>query len=279
MADGADVCIAMGPTMVEQQVRYLFTASIESAEILGTDEDFRKELTDKRARLAPTQIGTDGRILEWLSEYQESDPHHRHASHLWGLYPSNEISPHATPDLAAAASRSLDARGDLPNLANGEGGCGWSLAFKAALRARLGEGNNAWRLVRKSLEPADGAHQVPNGGGAVYANLFDACPPFQIDGNFGTTAAIGEMLLQSDKDVIYLLPALPDAWKQGKVAGLRARGGFEVSMTWNDGKLTSAIIRSDQGQRCRVSHNGKALDLKLGSGETAMLDENLTVTP
>jgi alpha-L-fucosidase 2 len=279
MADGADVCIALGPTMVQQQVRYLFTACIESAEILGLDDDLRKELTDKRARLAPTQIGSDGRILEWLAEYQESDPHHRHVSHLWGLYPSNEISPYTTPELAEAAAKTLAARGDLPNLTSGEGGCGWSLAFKAALRARLGAGNDAWRLVRKSLEPAYGTHQDPNGGGAVCANLFDVCPPFQIDGNFGTTAAIGEMLVQSDKDVIYLLPALPDAWKQGKVTGLRARGGFEVSMTWNDGKLTSAIIRSDQGEPCRVRYNGTSFDLKLGRGKSATLDGNLTVKP
>jgi alpha-L-fucosidase 2 len=133
--------------------------------------------------------------------------------------------------------------------------------------------------VRKALEPAYGTHQVPNGGGAVYANLFDACPPFQIDGNFGTAAAIGEMLVQSDKDVIYLLPALPDAWKYGKVTGLRARGGFEVSMAWNDGKLTSAIIRSDRGEPCRVRYKGTVSDLKLGTGESSMLDGNLTVKP
>jgi alpha-L-fucosidase 2 len=278
-ADGADVCIALGPTMVQQQVRYLFTACIESAEILGTDEDFRKELMAKRARLAPTQIGSDGRILEWLAEYKESDPHHRHVSHLWGLYPGNEISPYTTPDLAEAARNTLDMRGDLPTLSSGAGGIGWSLAFKAALRARLGEGNDAWRLVRKALEPAYGEHQRTNGDGGVYANLFDVCPPFQIDGNFGITAAIGEMFVQSDKDAIYLLPALPDAWKQGKVTGLRARGGFEVSMTWNDGKLTVAIIHSDQGEPCRVRYNGTALDLKLGRGESATLDGNLTVKP
>jgi alpha-L-fucosidase 2 len=276
-ADGADVCIALGSTMVEQQVRYLFTACIESSEILDVDQDFRKELTAKRARLAPTQIGSDGRILEWLAEYKESEPHHRHVSHLWGLYPGNEISPHATPELAEAARNSLDVRGDLPTLSTGAGGIGWSLAFKAALRARLGKGNDAWRLVRKALEPAYGAQHDPNGNGGVYANLFDVSPPFQIDGNFGITAAIGEMLVQSDKDVIYLLPALPNAWKQGKVTGLRARGGFEVAMTWNDGKLTSATIRSDAGEPCRVVYSGNAIDLKMKKGDCYLLDATLTI--
>jgi alpha-L-fucosidase 2 len=195
------------------------------------------------------------------------------------LYPGNEISPYTTPELAEAARKSLDVRGDLPTLPSGAGGIGWSLACKTTLRARLGEGNDAWRLVRKALEPAYGVHQRTNGDGGVYANLFDVSPPFQIDGNFGTTAAIGEMLVQSDKDVIYLLPALPDAWKQGKVTGLRARGGFVVSMIWNDGKLTSATIRSDQGESCRVRYNGTASDLKLGQGESATLDGNLTVKP
>jgi alpha-L-fucosidase 2 len=277
LADGADVCIALGPTMVQQQVRYLFTACIESAEIFGIDADFRKELMSKRARLAPTQIGSDGRIQEWLAEYTESDPHHRHVSHLWGLYPGNEMSPYMTPELAAAAHKTLDVRGDLPTVLADAGGIGWSLAYKAALRARLGEGNDAWRLVRKALEPAYGARHDSDGSGGVYANLFDVCPPFQIDGNFGITAAIGEMLVQSDNDVIYLLPALPDEWKQGRVTGLRARGGFEVSLGWNDGKLTAATIRSDQGEPCRVRYSGKASDLKLGKGESATLDENLTV--
>jgi alpha-L-fucosidase 2 len=278
-ADGADVCLALGATMVQQQVRYLFKACIESSEVLGADADFRNELLAKLARLAPTQIGSDGRILEWLAEYKESDPHHRHVSHLWGLYPGDEISPSTTPQLAEAARKSLDARGDLPTLETGAGGIGWSLACKAAMRARLGEGNNAWRLVRMALEPAFGPHHDANGSGGVYANLFDVCPPFQIDGNFGITAAMGEMLVQSDQHVIDLLPALPDAWKQGKVTGLRARGGFEISMTWNDGKLTSASIRSDQGEPCRVRYNGTALELKLTQGQTATLDGYLAVKP
>jgi alpha-L-fucosidase 2 len=278
-ADGTDVSFALGATMVQQQVRYLFKACIESSEILGADADFRNELLAKRARLAPTQIGSDGRILEWLAEYKESDPHHRHVSHLWGLHPGDEISPSTTPQLAEAARKSLDARGDRPTLEAGAGGNGWSLACKAAMRARLGDGNHAWRLVRMALEPAFGPHQDANGSGGVYANLFDVCPPFQIDGNFGITAAIGEMLVQSDRHVIDLLPALPDAWKQGQVTGLRARGGFEISMTWNEGKLTSASIRSDHGEPCRVRYNGTALELKLTQGQTATLDGYLAVKP
>jgi alpha-L-fucosidase 2 len=278
-ADGGDACIALGATMVQQQVRYLFTACVESSKILNVDADFRDELLAKRARLAPTRIGSDGRILEWLAEYKESDPHHRHVSHLWGLYPGDEISPDKAPALAEAARKSLDARGDLPTLETGACGVGWSLACKATMRARLREGNNAWRLVRKALEPAYGARHDADGSGGVYANLFDACPPFQIDGNFGITAAISEMLVQSDGDkhVIDLLPALPDAWKQGQVTGLRARGGFEVSMTWNDGKLTEASIRSDQGEPCRVSYNGASLELRLAQGQAATLDGNLSV--
>jgi alpha-L-fucosidase 2 len=224
-------------------------------------------LAAKRARLAPTQIGSNGRIMEWLEEYKEPEPHHRHISHLWGLYPGDEISPGATPDLARAARKTLSARG--------HDGVGWSLAYKALLWARLGDGDRAWLLIRKALAPASGIDIRYDSGGGVYPNLFDACPPFQIDGNFGVTAAIAEMLLQSQEGILNLLPALPDAWQKGTVSGLCARGGYEVSMVWRAGHLASATIGSSTGEPCRVRHGGKVVELKIKRGKSVTLNGDL----
>jgi alpha-L-fucosidase 2 len=267
MADGRQATISLGTTVHAQMLRYLFGACVESSKILGVDEDFRNELAAKRARLSPTPVGSDGRVMEWPEEYGEPEPHHRHISHLWGLYPGDEITPAGTPRLAEAARKTLEARGD--------DGLGWSYAYRAVLWARLGDGNHAWLIVKRALSPVS-THEVRyDNGGGVYPNLFDACPPFQIDGNFGVPSAMAEMLLQSQDGVVRLLPALPEAWKNGKVSGLRARAGFQVDMTWKGGKLTSATIHSDLGEPCTVNYGGKTIVFNIKKGRSITVNGRL----
>ncbi len=258
LPDGRTAHVCLGPTVDMQIARYLFAAVSEAAKILNVDADFAKALDVRRARLAPTRIASDGRIMEWLEEYAETEPTHRHVSHLWGLYPGSEITPSRTPGLARAARKSLEVRGDIST--------GWSTAYKINLWARLGDGNHAHKLLKNLLTPAGLTRQdgVRFSGGS-YDNLFDAHPPFQIDGNFGGAAGIAEMLLQSHAGTIELLPALPDAWPEGSVTGLQARGGYTFDIAWKAGKLTRATVRAKSAGQLKARYNGKQLTLNVAA--------------
>jgi alpha-L-fucosidase 2 len=272
LPDGSKANVCMGPTYDMQLLRYLFAATMEAARTLGVDAEFRRELSEKRARLAPTRVASDGRVMEWLEEYAEPEPTHRHVSHLWGLYPGDEITPAGTPRLAEAARKTLEARGDVST--------GWSLAHKLNLWARLGDGARAHKLLGLLLTPVGFGGEVAgvrfNGG--TYENLFDAHPPFQIDGNFGATAGIAEMLLQSHDGRVRLLPALPPAWREGAVNGLRARGGFELDISWSEGKLTTAALRSKLGGTCRLAYGPTVFELKTRAGGSYQLDGRLATS-
>ncbi|MEO6523613.1 MAG: glycoside hydrolase family 95 protein [Mucilaginibacter sp.] len=239
--------VSVATTMDISIIWDLFTNVIEASNILETDKAFRDLIIAKREKLFPLHIGKKGNLQEWYKDWEDVDPHHRHVSHLFGLHPGREISPLTTPDFAAAAKKTLELRGD--------DGTGWSLAWKINFWARLMDGNHAYSLIRDLLRAAGGktlGENYSGNGSGTYPNLFDAHPPFQIDGNFGGTAGMTELLLQSHMGEVDLLPALPDAWPSGAIKGLKARGNFEIGMVWNNHKLTTSTIKAEIGGVCKI---------------------------
>jgi alpha-L-fucosidase 2 len=267
---GAAVCA--GPTMDQQILRDLFANTIKAAEILGVDKEFTKQLATTRARLAPNQIGSAGQLQEWLEDWdmKAGEMRHRHVSHLYGLYPGRDLHRRDTPEFAQAVAKSLDIRGDKAT--------GWATAWRIGLWTHLGDGNRAYQIVKHLITPE-----------LTYPNMFDAHPPFQIDGNFGGAASMADILMQSRlgtvtdalnmamKPEIELLPALPSAWPGGSVKGLRARGGFEVDVTWQDGKLVSSRVKAvSKGKKSvTIRYGDRTAELEIKSGGEVWLDAEL----
>ncbi len=251
--------IAKATTMDMSLIRDLFVNSIRASEILETDASFRKELRTALTQLYPPHMGSKGQLQEWHKDFEDVDPVHRHVSHLFGLHPGKEVLPRINPDYAKACKRTLELRGD--------GGTGWAMAWKINFWARLEDGDHAYKMLKNGLRHVD-ATEVSMKGGGTYSNLFDAHPPFQIDGNFGGTAGITEMLLQSHSDDIFVLPALPHNWSSGSVKGLRARGGFILDFEWKNGSLKTLTVHSILGGNCRIRTHGK-LQSKDGLAEEA----------
>ncbi|UUF15316.1 MULTISPECIES: glycosyl hydrolase family 95 catalytic domain-containing protein [Flavobacterium] len=263
LADGFVGATLYGGTADLAMIRECFDKTIKASKVLNVDADFRKKLETALSKLYPYQIGKKGNLQEWYFDWEDNDPKHRHQSQLFGLFPGDHITPLKTPDLAEASRKTLEIKGDETT--------GWSKGWRINLWARLWDGNRAYKMFRELLryvDPDGRKTEKPRRGGGTYPNLFDAHPPFQIDGNFGGAAAVAEMLVQSNENEIRLLPALPDAWEQGSVKGICARGGFELEMIWNNKKLEKVIASSKKGGKTTLIFGDKKQDIILKKGES-----------
>ena len=257
--DGKVAALSAGATMDRALVWDLFTNTLDAAERLHVDAEFQQRVRDARGKLIPYQIGSRGQLQEWATDFAEQDPKHRHFSHLFGVYPGHEITREVAPELFAASRRSMELRGDLAT--------GWSMAWKINFWARMQDGDHAYLLLGNLLKPAGSTQTIYTGGGGVYPNLFDAHPPFQIDGNFGATAGIAEMLLQSQNGELHLLPALPAAWPAGRVRGLRARGGVTVDIQWKNGAVEQYSLATRTNTTVRVRSGAAVTEQHIRAGD------------
>ncbi|MBP1664191.1 MAG: alpha-L-fucosidase [Bacteroidetes bacterium] len=274
--DGKFYRVSAGASIDQQIVHDLFTNTIEAAQILKKDTELISTLTNCLSKLSPPlKVGQDGSIQEWVEDWKQEDIQHRHISHLYALYPGRLIDPLNTPQWVGAAEKSLSLRGDNQT--------GWGTAWRIACYARLGQGEKAYAFFKSLIRHCTATNIVYRNGGGAYENLLTCHSPFQIDGNFGFSAAVAEMLLQSyigdweQGYEIHLLPAIPKAWSTGTVKGLVARGGFTVDMEWKAGKLVKAVILSNQGKNTKICYNGKIIELKTGKGKAVTLDSELNI--
>ncbi len=272
--------LVMGPTMDREIVRTLFAETVAAARILKVDTALSEQLDSMRKQIAPHRVGQYGQLQEWMEDKDDPKNEHRHVSHLWAVYPGSEITPYGTPELFKAARQSLIYRGDAAT--------GWSMGWKINLWARFLDGDHAYKILQNLIYPATDRTKTTASHAGLFANMFDAHPPFQIDGNFGATAGIAEMLLQSDdpygtptsltpvqsgnEAFVSLLPALPSAFPNGSVSGLRARGGLEVAITWKDGKLVQATLKPAESKAVKIRYNGKEIELQAKAGQLIQLD-------
>lgn len=269
-SSGKPAALSMASTMDMALIWDLFTNIIEAHRVLRTDDEFVRRVKAAREKLLPPRVGARGQLQEWFQDFMEEDEHHRHVSHLFGVYPGRQITPD-TPELFAAARRTLEIRGN--------DGTGWSLAWKINFWARFGDGDQAYSLIKNLLRPVvDNTNVSYGSGGGVYPNLFDAHPPFQIDGNFGYTAGVSEMLLQSHRGPIELLPALPKQWAEGSVRGLRARGGFRVDITWAESALSHVTVHATRSGMLTLRNGANVRRVHMRSGQSLQFDSRLRIS-